>query len=99
MNKIILSPDSFLESIPNQDTENEKENGEHARIVRMLTKAVEGELTERQRDCVHLYYYEGKNVSQIAHQLQIGVPTASKHLKKARQRLSGVLRYSFDKLE
>ena len=99
MNKTILSPDSFLDSIPNQNTEDEKENGEHARIVRMLTKAIEDELTERQRDCVHLYYYEGKNVSQIAHELQIGVPTASKHLKKARHRLSGELRFSFGEPE
>jgi len=72
---------------------------EHRRMLRALTKAIDGELTERQRDCLHLCYFEGKSVSEAARELHIGIPTASKHLKKARQRLCNILRYSFSRLE
>jgi len=97
MSNTVLSINPFLDLISNKEAE--VEDGEHQRIVRMLSKAIEGELTQRQRDCVYLYYYQGKTVSEVAHELQINVPTASKHLKKARIRLADVLRYSFSKLE
>lgn len=98
MKNSVLSIDPFIDLIPNRE-EKGTDGGEHQRIVRMLSKAIEGELTQRQRDCVHLHYYEGKTVSEVASELKIGVPTASKHLKKARIRLADVLRYSFSKLE
>jgi RNA polymerase sigma factor (sigma-70 family) len=97
MSKSVLSINPFLDLLSNKEPE--ELDSEHQRIVRILSKAIKGELTQRQRDCVYLYYYQGKTVSEVAHELQIGMPTASKHLKKARNRLADVLRYSFSKLE
>lgn len=74
------------------------DGGEHRRILRVLREAERGELTERQRECVRLYYGEGKNVNEIAESLGITAPTVSKHLKKARARLSRILSYYFPKM-
>jgi RNA polymerase sigma factor (sigma-70 family) len=97
MKNTVLNLEPFLNLV--SDQEREGNDAEHQRMVRILLKAIDGELTQRQRDCVRLYYYEGKTVSEVARELQIGVPTASKHLKKARTRLANVLRYSFRRLE
>jgi RNA polymerase sigma factor (sigma-70 family) len=98
MRNTILLDDFELDSIMVKSGKEECDR-EYRRMLKALTKAVDGELTKRQRECVRLYYYEGKNLVQIAQELQIGAPTVSKHLKKARMRLSAVLRYSFGKLE
>ncbi len=74
------------------------DGGEHRRMLRALRRAMEGELTERQRDCIRLRYMEGKSVNEIARQLGITAGTASKHLKKARNRLGAVIGYSFARL-
>ena len=97
MGKSVLCINPFWDLLSNKEAD--VEDTEHQHIVHILSKAIEGELTQRQHDCVYLYYYQGKTVSEVAHELQIGVPTASKHLKKARNRLAEVLRYSFSKLE
>lgn len=97
MSKRVLSINPFLDLLSNKEPD--VVDSEHQRIICVLSKAIKGELTQRQRDCVNLYYYQGKTVSEVAHELKIGVPTASKHLKKARNRLADVLRYSFSRME
>jgi len=74
------------------------DGGEHRRMLRMLRCAMEGELTERQRECVRLRYLEGKSVNEVAAELGVTAGTASKHLKKARNRLGTVMSYSFSRL-
>lgn len=78
--------------------EKEEPDGEHRRMLRVLHRAAQGELTERQRECVRLRYGEGKSVKETAAALGITPPTASRHLKKARRRLSRVLGYAFPRL-
>lgn len=101
MKKVVLNIDPFLNILSDDGFSNQRQEVDsgHRRMVRMLSKAIEGELTQRQQECVQMRYYEGKTVTEVARQLHIGVPTASKHLKKARKRLENVLRYSFPKLE
>lgn len=74
------------------------DGGEHRRMLRTLRRAMEGELTERQRECVRLRYVEGKSVNEVARELGITAGTASRHLKKARNRLGRVIGYSFPRL-
>lgn len=71
---------------------------EYRRMVRVIQRAVDGELTERQRECVRLYYYEGHKMAEVAGILGIQTPAVSRHLKKARVRLENVLGYLFDRL-
>lgn len=65
-----------------------------SRLTRTLRKAVDGELTPRQRECVLLYYGGGRNEKEVASELGISVPAVSRHLRKARERLRRILNYS-----
>ena len=45
------------------------------------------------------YYFENKKQAQIAKEFGIGATTVNKHMKKAKERLFKVMRYSFQRLE
>ena len=92
-----LSLDLFGDRLPLSDRA-EDDGGEHRRMLRVLKEAERGELTGRQRECVRLYYGEGKSVGEVAECLGITAPTVSKHLKKARTRLARVLGYYFPRM-
>lgn len=65
------------------------------RLLHNLTKAVAEELTPRQREMLHLYYYEQLNMVQIAARLGVNKSTVSRTLCRARHRLHHILQYSF----
>lgn len=76
-------------------TEEGEANSEQlARLAAHLPQAIELELTERQRQMVIMYFYENKNTSQIARELQLNPSTVSRTLRRAAQRLQRVLRYT-----
>ena len=60
----------------------------------LLRHAIGNELTERQRDCVQLYYGERLTMQEIADELHLTRGTVCKHLQKASARLSHALQYS-----
>jgi RNA polymerase sigma factor (sigma-70 family) len=95
--KTTLSLDLFGDRLDFSRYETD-DNGERERMLRTLRRAMEGELTERQRECVRLRYFDGKSVNEVADALGVTPPTASKHLKKARARLGKVMGYSFSRL-
>ena len=64
------------------------------RLLHNLTKAVAEELTPRQREMLHLYYYEQLNMVQIAARLGVNKSTVSRTLCRARRRLHHILQYS-----
>ncbi len=66
---------------------------EHKQLLRILSKIIEGELTERQQQCIIMRYYKNLTVTEIALKLGIGKSTASRHIKKARTRLYKLLDY------
>ena len=65
------------------------------RLLHNLTKAVAEELTPRQREMLHPYYYEQLNMVQIAARLGVNKSTVSRTLCRARRRLHHILQYSF----
>lgn len=94
--------DVFTESLAGLQAyrrQGEEADTEYSRILSALQKAVEGELTDRQRECVYLCFYQGLTARQAAQELHIHESTVSRHLKKAKLRLEKVLRYSFGRLE
>lgn len=95
--KTDLSLDLFGDRL-NVTRGTDEDDAEYRKMLRALRRAMEGELTERQRECVQLRYVERKSVREIAEQLGVTPPTASKHLKKARSRLGKVIGYSFSRL-
>lgn len=60
----------------------------------LLRRAIGNELTDRQRDCVQLYYGEQLTMQEIADELHLTRGTVCKHLQKASARLSHALQYS-----
>ena len=54
----------------------------------LLRRAIGNELTDRQRDCVQLYYGERLTMQEIADELHLTRGTVCKHLQKASARLS-----------
>lgn len=76
----------------NKQFENTNFN-ERQRLLKILSKAVIGELTDRQRECIIMRYYQKLSVTEIAIKLNIGKSTVSRHIKKARIRLQKILDY------
>lgn len=66
---------------------------EYKKLLKILSKIIIGELTERQRECIVMKYYKNLTVTQIACDLGVGKSTISRHISKAKKRLHKVLKY------
>ena len=53
------------------------------------------ELTERQQQIICLYYYENKNITEIAEFLCINPSTVSRSLARSKRNIFRILRYYF----
>lgn len=78
----------------------QQENGEDNsiqmhRLKRNLLRALERELTQRQRDFVTMYFIDGLSMTQIASAYGVNVSTVSRTIKRGKYRLEKCLRYSF----
>lgn len=74
-----------------------QDNHAHLMLVRRaLTDIIEHELTERQKQILHLYYFEGKNGREISEMLYVNKSTVSRTLYRARERIRKNLRFYFD---
>ena len=74
-----------------ENCDNEKDSEAFKKIV---TKAIQNELNEKQRKILYLYYYEKLTMKKIAELLDISVPTVCNYLKRIRQKLYGCLKYA-----
>ena len=63
------------------------------RLTRNLRLAREEMLTPRQRQLLHMYYEEGKNITAIAKELGIQKSSVSRTLARAKHQLYLCLRY------
>lgn len=96
-----LSLDNFTESLAGISKYKDiffDDDNEYKKMIEVLLKAIDGELTQRQRECVILYYGEQKRLHDISIELGIYPSTVSRHLSKARKRLEKVLGYYFNRL-
>ncbi len=74
------------------------ENNEYKKMLEILVKAIDGELTNRQKECVLMYYGRQMSLKEISSKLNIDQSTISRHLKKSRFKLEKILKYYFNKL-
>lgn len=75
--------------------ENAETNGETInRLKQNLLKAVNEELTPKQRETLLMYYYENLSMAEIAEKQGVTLPTVSRSITRAKKRLERVLKYS-----
>ena len=60
-----------------------------------LKKAMDTELTDRQRTILSDFYFDGKTVTEISDELGVNKSTVSIHLKRSKEKLHTVLSYGF----
>ncbi len=61
--------------------------------LRRLRKVIRQELTEKQRQTLYAYYFEGKKLPQIAREQGVHKSTAWRTLKRAEDRVRRVMMY------
>ncbi|MEG2008094.1 MAG: sigma-70 family RNA polymerase sigma factor [Oscillospiraceae bacterium] len=62
-------------------------------LASRMAQAIEGELTERQRQLVRMYYMDQRTMRDISAELGLSVSTVSRTLARSRTRLRRYLRY------
>ena len=76
--------------------ENANDNDEQMeRLLRNLRKAMEEELTPRQRQMIEMRFYQNMNGAEIANELKLNRSTVSRTLRRAQERLRRFVQYSF----
>jgi RNA polymerase sigma-70 factor (ECF subfamily) len=76
--------------------ETENSNSEHIKTLKKyMSDIINEELTERQREIVMMYYYENRNISEIADTLSVNPSTISRSLARSRKNIFRILKYYF----
>ena len=65
-----------------------------ARVLTHLPRAMEEELTPRQRQILEMHFFEDLTVTQIARRLGVRPSTVSRSLQRSARKLNHILRYS-----
>lgn len=68
-------------------------SSEHNRLKRNLIRAINEELTDRQRQVLQMYYVQGMTITEAAVQLGVYPSTVYRTLHRGEQRLFRCLRY------
>lgn len=66
---------------------------ERERMKQILQRAIRHELTDRQRDCVTMYFLEGMKMKEIAQAMHLSLSTVSRHIRSATRKLRKVASY------
>jgi len=94
-----LNLDEFTESIVSiskyRRHQFEKKDKAYSKMVDSIKNIMQGELTEKQRTCILMYYGEMMKMKDIANTLGIGVSSVSRHIKKAKLRIKKTMEYYF----
>lgn len=76
-----------------QGETNRREREEYRRF---LYRAIKTQLTHRQTQVMLLYYFEGKNITEIAQELGLNKSTVSRTLRRSLNRLTDLARLYFE---
>lgn len=93
--------DKFIDSVISISKHQEEcfdINNEHQKMLKVLVKAIDGELTPRQKQCLTMYYGKNMRIVDISRELNVYPSTVSRHIKKARSRLKIIIGYYFSRL-
>ena len=76
-----------------QGQTNRREREEYRRF---LYRAIKTQLTHRQTQVMLLYYFEGKNITEIAQELGLNKSTVSRTLRRSLNRLTDLARLYYE---
>ncbi len=76
-----------------QGQTNRREREEYRRF---LYRAIKTQLTHRQTQVMLLYYFEGKNITEIAQELGLNKSTVSRTFRRSLNRLTDLARLYFE---
>ena len=76
-----------------QMSETNTNSSELSRLKRNLLRALQEDVTDRQRQVLLLYYAEGMNMREIGEQIGVDKSTVSRTIKRGERRLQRCLRY------
>ena len=99
MQKKILSLGKFTESLFSVSNYNDNlfdgEDLKHKKMLSSIKNIMEGELTEKQKRCFYMYYGENIKMKIISEKLGISISCVSRHIKKAKNKLTKTMKYYF----
>ena len=75
----------------NNSTNSEKYN----KILKILSRVIENELTEKQKMCVKLYYHESMNTVKIANKLGVYPSTVWRHINNSKKKIKNIMKYYY----
>ncbi len=91
----ILSLDEMKAFVGREDFDFSEDNSAlMKRAAAVLREAIETELTEKQRQCVKLYFFDGLKEREIGELMGVNKSTVSRHISKGKQRLRRCVKYS-----
>ena len=76
----------------------EDNSQEHTRLKQNLVRALQEDVTGKQRQYLLLYYAEGLNMREIGERLGVDKSTVSRTIKRGEARLRRCLRYGAEAL-
>ena len=78
-------------------SEETSNRSELSRLKQNLLRALEEDVTERQREMLMLYYVRELNMRQVARQLGVCPSTVSRTIRRGEERLRRCLRYGAER--
>ncbi len=95
MRHSFLSINELNENIVDFSTYENSDTNIHdiKRMKLILCKALKSELTDRQRQCVTMYYYDDMKMKEIATALSLSPSTVTRHIKAAQRKLKNASKY------
>ena len=94
MNRATFSLEIFGDRLPINDYYSSGDNNKKIEKMKSaLNEAIKTELTDRQREMVTEFYFNGLSVTDIAKEKGLSKSTVSRHLTRSRERLKSALKY------
>ena len=94
MNRTTFSLEIFGDRLPISDVYEHSTNSRQLNAMKLaLLRAIDSELTDRQKTMVVEFYFNGETVTSIARKFNLSKSTVSRHLSRSRERLKKALKY------
>ncbi len=95
MNRTSFSLEIFGDRLPMlQRTLSSGDNSRQLEHIKEnLNRAIEEELTDRQKQIVNMFFFDGLNLTEISAELGLNKSTVSRHLTRSKEKLKSALQY------